>query len=502
MREVIERAADSGGMVVFPDADGGPRQVSVGELAHAADREASLLASASEGGVIAAVLTNDEDSVRFVLAAMLAGLRLVSLPLPARRMDAQVYRAGLRRLVDSVGANTIWVSPHYAELFALLDDPDLRFRSMHRLPAGHGGGTGVEPSVVQFSSGTTGPPHGVVVPAGAIRANADAVIRRLDLGGEDTLCSWLPLSHDMGLVGAVFTSLELAGRCDAHESPRLVLLRPETFLRAPGSWFAACAEHRATLTMGPAFALRAAARGAHAPGADQRCILVGGDLIAPASLCALEDDAAIRPGVLCPAWGMAEATLALTVTAPGGGWDERAAPDRDAPGPPTRTYVSCGPPLDGVEVRVEPDGRLAVRSPSLGADLAGRPFAADDGWYTTADSGFVADGRVYVTGRHDDVITLGAANVHAGHLEAILSEVLGTTRGSRLGVAVAVVPAEASFAVLVERLDALGTHERSLIETVCVGQWGSKPLRVVAVERIPRTPSGKVARAQLGELAG
>jgi fatty-acyl-CoA synthase len=279
--------------------------------------------------------------------------------------------------------------------------------------------------LVQFSSGTTARPKGVLLTDKHIGANVNAILAALRIELGDAAVSWLPLSHDMGLIGMLFTSIAAMAPNLAGPSS-LTILDPAAFLRAPGTWIDALTHRSASITAAPSFAYEYCAERARDSNPNLsrlRCAIVGGDVVRAQSLRAFSrryESSQLPTTALCPAYGMAEMGLAVTLGPVEGSWDEyhvdMAALHRGdwafASSEANRmTLVSSGIPIPGYSVRSDRGegfiGRLYAAGPSAGVDAeSGLDFVDDTGWLETGDSGVVLDGQVVVLGRTDERINV------------------------------------------------------------------------------------------------
>ncbi len=277
-------------------------------------------------------------------------------------------------------------------------------------------------ALVQPSSGTTGDPKGVVVSQRALLANLAAIQEQWELDATDSGLSWLPLFHDMGLIGTVINALHLGGTL--HHWPT------ESFLRSPSRWLSLVGELRITVAIAPPFALelvtrRMRRRGGEADLSALRHLLVGAEQIRPEVLDAFTAVAApcgLAPETLCPTYGLAEATLAVSATAPKAPYrvvdDER------------HQWTSCGVPVPGVEVQVDPaTDELLVRSPGVMDgyldDPEGSAAALADGWLHTGDAARLVDGEVVIVGRRKEMVNRGGQRLPASDFELAVHGVDG-----------------------------------------------------------------------------
>jgi acyl-CoA synthetase (AMP-forming)/AMP-acid ligase II len=503
-----------------------PEPVSGGRLWDDAGRAAGWLAGRSPpGGTVAAILQASPYCVAALVGAWRAGLTVVSLPLRSRMQDAHVYATLIGQLVRSSRAAMLLADPAAA---ASLPAPGVPVVPYQDCAAGRrpfvGSGTG---RFVQFSSGTTARPKGVVLSLSALGANVSALLAVLT-HDSPVICSWLPLSHDMGLVGTLLTGWAMGGTRYAGRA-EIIMMRPEVFLLSPSEWLRACGEFGATATAAPTFALRTAARRPPAPGTDLsalRILVVGAEAVDAASLrrfAAATSAAGFDPRGICPAYGLAEVGVAATLVPPDQHWRSTTvdvtalAGDSWEPAPAGAEFVGLGTPLPGTEIRIAAGpgrpGEILLRSGSLldgylGDGTAGNEdgYPGDgtagntDGWLRTGDIGYLGQDDLYVLGRRDDVIIVRGVNLYAASMEAALREALGSARS------LTVVPWHAGYAVVTERGPAAagtgtgpstGPDLGQLARAALTRSFGMAPNRVVVVPpgTLPRTPSGKIQRS-------
>jgi fatty-acyl-CoA synthase len=517
---------------VNPDArltfldDGNSRLTTWGELANQAIRSAVGLRKlgVGPGTAVACVLTNSFDVCAGLFGIWLAGGTVVSLPTPARGLPAEEYLGQLLSLCAKADAHLLVVEDAFAANARLPYGPTVV--GFGQLPAD--GRIDLrpvgldEPAFVQCSSGSTSGPKGCVLTPRAMAAQVDMLIDRLDVDPtRDSGYSWLPLSHDMGLFGGFLTAFVSGGS--------LTLGSPLRFLRSPGTWITDCATSGATVTVGPNFglalALRAARRRPPTKPLSLRTWILGSD---PIEANVLEEATRLLvslgapPTTLTPAYGMAETTLAISMTT------RHAEPTSitvalDAlyggritrPSDPTELatrVVSCGPPVADTSIRIDgPDdvGEIVVRSPSLATgyladpERTARAFTAD-GEFHTGDLGFLRDGELYVIGRKDDMMSVGGRNIIASEIE---SRITGDTRVRPGGVVLVdvdllgtrrlVVLSEPS-AANIDFVDTAQSMRRTAAEVAGVGIH-----ECIFVPRgsLPKSPSGKIQRFRCRVLA-
>ncbi len=493
------------------------RQVAAGLAEHGVDR----------GDVVSVVQRSGPGFVGSLFGAMLAGAAPSPVAPPLMFQDRAAYRSHLTGLLAAARPALVVADAELvAEISALapgvrvlpsdavLGDPD-------RAPAG-GARTGL--ALLQFTSGSSGRARGVQVPYAALEANVAAIRRWLGMDGHRATASWLPLHHDMGLIGCLVTPVV--------DGSDVWLLAPEEFVQRPLRYlrcFAAPpAGPGAALTAMPAFGLRYVARRVRPDalaGLDLSgwlAVIVGAERVPADALDrfhTLLGPFGLSRRSLLPAYGLAEATLAVTGLAIEEEWSAvRVAPasltlggsvSMAADAPP---LVGCGRPLAGVAVRiVDPAGgcladgqvgEIEVRSPAL---MAGYRGAAESlttlvgDSLRTGDAGFLLDGQLHVLGRLGDSMKVRARAVFAEDLEAALTG-LGL---DRLAVALGVrAGAPTAVAVLERPSPCWPAQARELLQRSAEGA------EVVVVTArpgtIPRTSSGKPRRRELWQsfLAG
>ena len=507
MLDLLDDSAAGNGTVHFVGDE--PEPTSIGALWDSADIAARWMATkVGTGGTVAAVLTNTRPCVAALFGAWRAGCTVASLPLPARGMSPQAYTEQLTRFCAAAGAQMLLLDAAQA---SLLDDAPLAVYTFDEtLSGGPPSSFSGQGALVQFTSGSIGTPKGIYLTLEAVAANVTAIVTALDPVAGDASCSWLPLSHDMGLIGQLLAPLAAGTREFGHHS--LTLMKPETFMANPRSWLRTCAATESTITVAPNFALELAVRTSRRIGSLDlsrlRAITVGSEAVRADTLERFAEAFAptgFRPVALCPGYGLAEATLAVTLVRPHVPWRSIPRPaDGDGPGGTAAALVSTGSALSGVEVRVAPSdglvGPIEFRSPSMlsryiGADLC----LTDDGYFVTGDIGLMHEGELFVVGRGDEAIVVAGRNVYPDDIETAVHH-----ESIRQGCIAAVAAPDGGLAIVVEPSKSMSTAE---LETACRGirtavasQTGCALATVAFVPRgsLPKTPSGKLRRLAIG----
>jgi acyl-CoA synthetase (AMP-forming)/AMP-acid ligase II len=465
--------------------------------------------------VVAAMLTNSAACAAFLVGGIVHGLHLVSLPPPRPGADTAWYAQFVGACCRQAGAEVLAVESRHLPLLPPI--PGVAVTSYEGVLACRSGRPGERApfALTQFTSGSTTEPKGVVLDETAVASNVQAILEWLRPAQGEGACSWLPLSHDMGLIGMFLAALA-GGGPDWANGNDVVLLTPEGFRRDPRCWLRACAAFGSAVTAVPNFALEMALRRPVTDldlGALRTCI-VGAEPVRPQTLQRFEV-AYRRFGfgrrVFSPAYGLAECTLAVAGVAPGERWSSSPPPvamDDATGGPwPGEEIVSCGRPLAGVEVRIVGPGpsgagrvgTVGVRARSVANAYAdGAPVAADGGWFSTGDLGWLESGQLHVIGRRDDLVQVAGRNVHAVDVERVVGEVPGI-RSSR----VAAVQPRADTLVVMAEIERPDRGPRRQIAQMAdrvrrdvAQRVGVSPDLVILVPRgrLPVTASGKPRR--------
>jgi fatty-acyl-CoA synthase len=383
------------------------------------------------------------------------------------------------------------------------------------------------PALVQYTSGSTGDPKGVVLSHENLLANIRALGAAVAIRPDDVMVSWLPLYHDMGLIGAWLGALY-------HGVPA-VILAPIAFLGRPARWLWAVHAHRGTLSPAPNFAFDLCERkisDAELQGLDLsawRVAFNGSEPVSPDTIARFTRRFApygFRPEAMCPVYGLAESSVGLTLSPPGRGpridrvtrrTFERLRCAEPAPAEDTTAlhFVSCGPPLAAHEIRVvDPagrslservEGRVEFRGPSVTRGYLRNPEATRsafrDGWMDSGDLGYVSGGELYITGRQKDLIIKAGRNLYPQEIEEVVAGVAGIRKGcvAAFGVTDPHVGTERLVVVAETRQAAPAERERlraSIVERV-VDAVGLPPDTVVLAGpgTVLKTSSGKIRRS-------
>lgn len=385
---------------------------------------------------------------------------------------------------------------------------------------------------LQYTSGSTGTPKGVVLTHDNLLANIRVMARTFDVSSSDTFVSWLPLYHDMGLIGAWLSSL-----CCAMP---LILMSPLAFLTRPSRWLWAIHKHRGTISAGPNFAYEyclAKIDDAEIQGLDLRSwrlAVNGAEQVSPATIERFQQrfgPCNFRAETMTPSYGLAETSLGLAFPsldqAPKIDCIRRDLFMRTRHAQPTAKddpnvlrFVSCGQPLAGHQIQIvdgsgretaeREEGHLLFKGPSCTSGYYRNPEATaalfHGGWLDSGDLAYIAEGEVYLTGRSKDIIIRAGRNIYPSELE----EAVGNIQGLRKGCIAVFGSADREsgteqLVVLAETRETdpevLNTLRREA-NAVVMDMLGAPPddIALVPPHKVLKTSSGKIRRAASREL--
>jgi fatty-acyl-CoA synthase len=482
------------------------------------------------GHRVAIVIADVADFIRAFFGLVVAGLVPVPLCPPAQAGDLPTFVRQSRHILAASRASAVVTS---ADIAPLLDSADASralplyaiddLRHSPALPDPVRVAVD-SPALLQFTSGSTAAPKGVVLTHANLHANVEAITgpSGLDVQPTDIGMSWLPLYHDMGLIGMMLSAV--------YAAADTVVMSPVLFLKRPTAWLDAISTYHATVSFAPNFAYELCLRRVKPSQIDNldlsrwRVAGCGAEPIRPDTLMAFADRfarAGFRSSSFLASYGLAEHSLAvafargLTVDTV----DGRRLVDRSIASPSANgstqvvRLVGCGRAFPGHELRIVDDkgtplpdrhvGGIVARGPSVMQgyfeDAAATAETLRDGWLHTGDLGYIADGQLFVCGRTKDLIIRQGRKYHPPDLESAIADlpgvrssgvvVFGITRPTDADEVVAVLEARASVAPE----DVAEQVRRRVRETA-----GLEVDRVVIAPpgTIPRTTSGKVRRTE------
>jgi acyl-CoA synthetase (AMP-forming)/AMP-acid ligase II len=357
---------------------------------------------------------------------------------------------------------------------------------------------------IQYTSGSTGDPRGVVLSHANVCRTVEFMAEAAQLGRDDTVVSWLPLYHDMGLIGCAFTP--------PTTGAPLYLLPPD--LKSPRVWLELITRVRATFTVSPDFGYRNCVRNIpDTTGIELSSLkqaLSGAEPVRLSTIEAFERKFDIR-NVITPCYGLAEATLAVAI------WPRFTPLRLDTSG----KFLSVGHACRGVSVRIMQEdqvvgpgvvGEIVVQSPGVMQGYYNNPEAtgrvlSPDGWLRTGDLGFLdAEDYLFITGRVKDLIVLGGENMIPADVEEVVDHVPGVRYSAAVGLDSARTGSQRLHVVAEVRGDggdreSLSALVREIVQRVHHAR-GHRPAKVLLVRpsTIPKTSSGKIQRARLVEM--
>ncbi len=499
-----------------------------------------LAAGARPGDSVGLIAETDADFVRAFFACQYAGLPPAPLPLPAPLGGREAYIEQIARMLASAKASVL-IGP--ASMAAWLPEiaakTTLSFAgTLADLPPADGADLPViEPDrtcYLQFSSGSTRFPTGVLVTHRALMANAVAITRDgLKVRPEDRAISWLPLYHDMGLIGFLLSPMTSQMSVD--------LMPTGAFVRRPLMWLDLMTKNGGTISYSPTFGYELCARRAEAASIEHldlsrwRSAGLGGDMIRTGPLRAFAERfkaVGFSDTAFVASYGMAEATLALSMSPLGQGLKvetldveqlEQGLAVITSDADRARDFARNGPVLPGHELQVRDEngavlpergvGRIYARGPSLMREYFEQPeetarVLSADGWLDTGDLGYLVDSEIVITGRGKDLIILNGRNIWPQDLEWTAEAEIESLRSGDVAAFSTPGEGEEVVVVLVQARGGDPETRRALAEQVAtvlrLRHSVETQVHLVGAHALPQTSSGKLSRskAKAAFLAG
>jgi acyl-CoA synthetase (AMP-forming)/AMP-acid ligase II/acyl carrier protein len=542
LTELIERNRTVARSITYLEGENDERAVAYGELY---ERALGILhhlqrLGAKRGDKLILFLGNNEQFIDAFWAAVLGGI----VPVPVALGISDEHRHKLLRIARQLGKPFLYTDRRSLDrigafasgagagevfeglrsrAFVVDDLEDVsRPGEIHRAKPG-------DTAFIQFSSGSTSEPKGVVLTHGNIIANARGVLEAAKFTGDDVSLSWMPLTHDMGLIG--FHIFMFASGIQTH------LMPTELFIRRPLLWMTLAVRKRATLLCSPNFGYRHYLKVlgdrsvAEVDLSAVRLIFNGAEPIS-VELCeeflARMAPAKLKRSAMFPVYGLAEASLAVSFPKLESTWrtlaldrhqlgigaEARAVPDSD---PNAFRLVSVGRAIPYCEVRIAADddkalpegrnGHILMRGENVTRGYYENPAAnaasiTSDGWLKTGDLGLVDRGDLFITGRAKEIIFVNGQNYYPHDLENIAQQAAGLELG-KVAAAGARRRGEQT-----EQLVVFVLHRGTMDDFLPVATQVSRLINegaglevgeVVPVKRIPKTTSGKIQRHLLEE---
>jgi len=511
-----------------------------GDIHQEARRMAGGLAEVGiDRGVAIGILAGQPvDIAPACQATWMRGASVTMLHQPTPRTDLGVWAQDTETVIDMISAKAVILGAPFDAAKPLLEERGITVVTVDELR----GGASIDPvetvesdiALQQLTSGSTGSPKAVQITHENFYTNAYAMINRIKFSIEDdVMVSWLPLFHDMGMVGFLTVPMQVGAE--------VISITPMDFLRTPVLWAELMGKYGGTVTAAPNFAYSLLARrlAQAEDGAvdlsSVRYMWNGAEPVDPDTMDALAAAGArfgLNPTALAPVYGMAETTLAVSIPDPDQGQvldyvdpDFLESMSRAVPSnrPNARALATLGKMVPDLEGRiVDRDGQvlpargvgiIEVRgkavTPGYVTVDGHKPAQDADGWLDTGDVGyFTEEGLVVVCGRVKDVIIMGGRNVYPTDIERAAGSVAGVRPGNAVAIRLDAGQKRESFAVAVETNafedpEEVKRIEREVVHAV-VADVGVRP-RAVAVlgpGSIPKTSSGKLRRANSAALLG
>ena len=493
---------------------------------------------------IALVAETGPDFAALFFGAVYAGAWPVPLPLPTSFGGRDSYIEQLRVQLASCEPKMLIYPPELAafaaEAAALAGTQGIDWAEFARSDAPEAAlpqASGDAIAYLQYSSGSTRFPHGVAITHHQLLNNLAAHSHGMEIDGTDRCISWLPWYHDMGLVGCFLSPIANQVSTD--------YLKTEDFARRPLAWLDLISRHDGTaLSYSPTFGYDICARrmSSQTKASDRfdlsrwRIAGNGADMIRPDVMQAFVDafaDAGFKASAFLPSYGLAEATLAVSIMPPGegirvelveetqlsGGSDEPSLAANDGPRPQRfRAIVNCGKPVRDMTVEIREEdgtplpegaiGKLWCKGPSVMVGYFRDPDATAacmaDGWLDTGDMAYMSGGYIYIVGRAKDMIIINGKNHWPQDIEWAVEQLPGFKAGDIAAFAITTPGGEETPAVLVQcrssddderqRLrEEIRERVRSVTGMNCV-------IELIPPRTLPRTSSGKLSRAKARNL--
>jgi 1-acyl-sn-glycerol-3-phosphate acyltransferase len=524
------RSDDEEELITYAELDRMARAVARGLLERGLER----------GERVAIMLPTEPEFFHAFFGVILAGGVPVPIYPPFRRAQVEDHLRRQAGILRNAEASFLITDEEIHRVGVLLHSLTDSLRSVETVAGLAAGGPIAEPvpadsaaiALIQYTSGSTGDPKGVVLSHANLLANIRAMGEVMEASSSDVFVSWLPLYHDMGLIGAWLGSL--------YYGTPVVIMPPLAFLADPARWLWAIHRHRATLSVAPNFAYEFCLkniRDEYIKSLDLstlRMMLNGAEPVSPSTIARFTErfqGYGFRPEAMAPVYGLAESSVGLAFPPVGRapiidridreilsreGVARRAAAD-DAN---ALEFVACGQPLSGHEVRIVDDaghevaerreGRLQFKGPSVTQgyfrDKAKTRALFDGDWLESGDRAYIARGDVFLTGRIKDVIIRAGRNIYPHELEEFVGNIDGVRKGCvaafpspdpGTGTERLIVLAETRLVDL-EQLDAL----RQRISEASTGILDLPPDEIILAppHAVPKTSSGKIRRSEARAL--
>jgi fatty-acyl-CoA synthase len=490
-----------------------------------------------KGNRVALVAETNPDFIRFFYACQYAGLIPVALPASVKVGAHCAYVAQLHQLLKSSDAAIGVASEGYLPFLQeasngldmrMVDAPE----AFYALPAGEQALPVINPediSYIQYTSGSTRFPRGVVIKHRTAMANLHGIVAHgLRMNADDRMMSWLPFYHDMGLVGFVLVPMAAQVSID--------YLDTREFAMRPRMWLTLMTQTRATISFAPSFGYDLCARRVRASDIETydlsnwRAAGIGAEMIRPQTLehfAEMMGPAGFDRRAFLACYGMAECTLAISFSPLWSGftthyldadhlsdYHQAVLMDEDDRQGRGRHFVNCGIPMPGFEIEIRDDNRVLgdwesgviyLRGPSVMSGYFNLPeetshALCEDGWLNTGDIGYLVDGVLTITGRKKDLIIIHGRNIWPQDLEHVAETQPEVRSGDAVAFSAPNSDGEELCVLMVQCRETDPAKRNNLVRrlTALVRMEMSLDcyVELVPIHSLPRTSSGKLSRAK------
>ncbi|WP_448496099.1 long-chain-fatty acid--ACP ligase MbtM [Mycolicibacterium thermoresistibile] len=457
------------------------------------------------------------ELISAIIGALLAGAAVSVLPGPVRGADPRQWAQGTLKRFTGIGVRTVFSHGAQLELLRGVDDasgaPAIHDvstvahdrRSTTLLPPSEPNGI----AILQGTAGSTGTPRTAALPAEAVLANLRGLTTRTSVTTDDVGCSWLPLYHDMGL--SFLLSGALVG-AELWQAPTTA------FAASPFSWLHWLTASRATMTAAPNMAYgligKYSRRVTDVDLSRLRFALNGGEPVDCDATTRFATEMArfgFDAAALCPSYGLAESTCAVTVPIPGAGLQIDEVEVVTEAGTATRRHAVLGEAIPGMQVRIAPRpdqqvgitgrevGEVQIRGSSMMSGYLGEPPIDREAWFPTGDLGYFVDGGLVVCGRAKEMITVAGRNVFPTEIEQVAGQVPGVREGAVVAVGTNENSVRPGLVIVAEYRGRDEAGARSQVVQRVASECGVVPTDVLLRPpgSLPRTSSGKLRRLEV-----
>jgi fatty-acyl-CoA synthase len=538
LTEALEFAASGTTGYNFYDAKGNLRSV----LSYRVLREKARVSARrllglglTSGDRIALVADTTPEFVELFFACRYAGLVPFAMPVPVNLGSHAVYVQQLRGILEGSQASAALANEDYINFLGEAAEGLQRLRwvgtpeQLAKLPAPDITLQPNQPSetaYLQYTSGSTRTPRGVIITERALMSNLQGIVRNgLKLQPDDRIASWLPFYHDMGLVGMLMASMVTQVSVD--------YLATRDFAIRPLQWLRLISRNRCTVAFSQPFGLKLCTlrvRDSDLEELDLSCWRaagVGAEMIRPDVLRNFAEKfapAGFSMNSFLPCYGLAESTLAVTFSHTGHGFqslrvdagtliDKKIAVRLQADGRKYNEFVNCGRPLPGHTVKIVGDteqelpdlrvGSVLVHGPSIMTGYFNSPEDTEKtlrpgNWLDTGDLGFLFEGNLYITGRRTDVIIVNGRNIRAQDVEELAEQQPEVRAREASAFSITDDDDKVSIVLVIEcRLTSTADRQSltSRMQRLVYMAFGVNSLvELVSPHTLPRTSSGKLSR--------